>query len=127
LTLKVEPDYLGSGDKLPFPDNKWDYLYGIHSFEHFSDPVKLLKEWLRVVKKDGIVALVHPDVQYTKKQNPEHDNEGLKENPYNKHFHEHTQKSFLTFLEKNKNLGFEVLDTGVATKNWSFYVILKKK
>ena len=123
---KVHPDFVASGDKLPFKDKEFDYLYGIHAFEHFENPVKTLKEWLRVVKKGGIVAIVHPDIRYTKKQNPEIDNPGLRENPFNKHWHEHRPETFLIFLEENLGLGFEILDSGTACGNWSFYFILRK-
>ncbi len=84
---KVKPDVLASGDKLPFKDEEFDYITSIHSFEHFEDQVKTLNEWLRVIKVGGIIAIVHPDVFFTKKQNPEIDAPGLKANPYNKHWH----------------------------------------
>jgi predicted SAM-dependent methyltransferase len=123
---KVEPDILASGDNIPLPDESVDYINSIHSFEHFPDPVKTLKEWLRVLKKGGYIGIVHPDVDYTKKQKPPADNPGLRENPFNKHYHEHTQASFLSWLVKHKKLGFEIVDYGVACDKWSFYVILKK-
>lgn len=123
---KVDPDFIASGDDLPFQNGMWDYVYGIHAFEHFPDATKLLKEWLRVIKKGGVIGIVHPDITHTKKQNPEVDNPGLRENPHNKHWHEHNPESFLIFLNKNKNLGFEILDSGVACGNWSFYFILRK-
>jgi predicted SAM-dependent methyltransferase len=123
---KVKPDVLASGDELPFKDGEFDYLTSIHSFEHFEDHVKTLKEWLRVIKTGGIIGIVHPDIFYTKKQNPEIDKPRLKANPYNRHCHEHTQESFVKTLHGWIDLPFRILDSGTACANWSFYVILKK-
>jgi predicted SAM-dependent methyltransferase len=123
---RVKPDVLASGDALPFKDGELDYITSIHSFEHFDDQYKLLTEWLRVLKPGGIIALVHPDVFYTKKQNPEIDREGLLKNPYNKHWHEHTLESFRKQLEEWSALPFRIIDSGPACPNWSFYFILKK-
>ena len=123
---KVKPDVIASGDNLPFKDGEYDFIISIHSFEHFEDQVKMLTEWLRVIKVGGIIAIVHPDITYTKKQNPEIDNPGLRENPYNKHWHEHTRDSFIKMLEEWTKLPFRIVDSGVACGNWSFYAILKK-
>ena len=123
---KVVPDVVASGDKLPFKDGEYDFITSIHSFEHFDDQIKTLTEWLRVIKKGGVVAIVHPDVTYTKKQNPEIGAAGLKQNPFNKHWHEHTADSFLKMIKSWKDLPFKVIDHGIACPSWSFYVILKK-
>lgn len=122
----VKPDVLASGDKLPFKDGEFDFITAIHSFEHFKDQVKTLTEWLRVIKKGGTIGIVHPDIFYTKKQNPEIDNPGLRENPYNKHWHEHTEDSFVNMLKTWYDMPFKIIDHGVACGQWSFYVILKK-
>ena len=122
----VKPDVVCSGDKLPFKDSELDFICSIHSFEHFPNSKKLLTEWLRVIKEGGIIGIVHPDVQHTKKQNPVIDNPGLKQNPYNKHYHEHTAESFVKMLVEWQDLPFKVIDYGVACRAWSFYVILKK-
>ena len=123
---KVNPTIVASGDNLPFANGEFDYLVSIHSFEHFKDPVETLKEWLRVVRVGGIVAIVHPDITYTKKQKPSGDNPSLKENPYNKHYHEHTINSFVNMLKTLTDLPFRIVDFAPACPKWSFYVILKK-
>jgi len=123
---KVKPDYVCSGDTLPFKDEEFDFVVSIHSFEHFKDQVKTLKEWLRIIKVGGIIGIVHPDVFYTKKQNPEIDNPGLRENPFNKHEHEHTADSFIRMIKSWTDLPFRIIDYGPACAQWSFYVILKK-
>jgi predicted SAM-dependent methyltransferase len=123
---KVKPDYVCSGDKLPFKDCEFDFVCSIHSFEHFPEANKTLSEWLRVVKVGGIVAIVHPDVLYTKTQKPVEENPSLKINPHNLHYHEHTADSFVKMLRRFKDLPFVTVDYGIACAEWSFYVILKK-
>jgi len=124
LDKKTNPDVCCSGDELPFKDNEFDYLYSIHSFEHFEDQRKLLKEWCRVVRKGGIIAIVHPDVEYTGVRRPD----GLKpsENPYNEHKHERTLDDFLYWFKSQRDLPLRVIDFGEARIEWSFYVILKR-
>jgi len=126
IDKKTQPDILASGDKLPFKDGELDYITAIHNFEHYPNQEKVLTEWLRALKVGGIIGIVHPDIDFTKKQNPEIDNPGLKANPFNRHYHEHNQKSFLRQLKKWADLPFQLIDSGVACGNWSFYVILKK-
>lgn len=126
IDKSVRPDVVASGDKLPFKNGEYDFVMAIHAFEHFPDPRKTLTEWLRVIKVGGIVGIVHPDITFTKKQNPEIDNPGLRENPFNRHYHEHTQESFLEMVRSFSDLPFRIVDYGVACGKWSFYVILKK-
>ena len=123
---KKEPDIVASAMDLPFADCQFDYVYGIHAFEHLSDPIKGLREWLRVTKPGGIIALVHPDVDYTKKQKPLSDNPSLQGDIFNKHFFEYNQKEFGKWIKGKEKFGFKVLDIGIAMDEWSFNVILRK-
>jgi len=119
-----EPHFCCSGDELPCEDEEFDFLTSIHSLEHFEDPEKTLREWRRIVKKGGIVAIVHPDVDYTKKQLPEDANPD--KNPHNKHFYERNHEGFIKWFESLENVGLKIIDTGPACREWSFYVILKR-
>jgi len=125
LDNRHDPDVCCSGDDLPFEEGKFDYLTSIHSFEHFENQVKMLNEWVRVIRKNGIIAIVHPDVGCTGVFRPN----GLKsgENPYNEHKHEKTYSDFLEWFKNNGNFGLEILESGVAYPGWSFYIIFKKK
>jgi SAM-dependent methyltransferase len=38
-----------------------DYIYSSHCLEHLADPIKVLKCWADVVKKDGYLYVVVPD------------------------------------------------------------------
>jgi predicted SAM-dependent methyltransferase len=123
---KVKPDIVASGDDLPFKDDELDYLTAIHVFEHFEDQKKLLTEWLRVIKTDGIIAIVHPDVTYTRPQKPAEQNPTLLANKYYKHWHETTMNGLIELLEKWSDLPFKVIDYGEACPTWSFYLIIQK-
>ena len=53
---------IASGDDLPFKDNTFDYVFNSHVMEHFFDPVKAIKEHLRVIKKGGVLVYIIPHV-----------------------------------------------------------------
>jgi len=46
-------------------DNAYEFVLSSHSLEHVANPVKALKEWVRVVKNDGYILLVVPDKNET--------------------------------------------------------------
>ena len=55
-------DICSSGDKLDmFADEELDFVIARHNLEHYVDLIKTLKEWKRVLKKNGILAIVFPD------------------------------------------------------------------
>ena len=45
--------------------NKYDFVLSSHSLEHTANPIKALKEWNRVLKKNGKLVLVLPDKENT--------------------------------------------------------------
>ena len=53
------------GDDLPFKDNIFDYVFTSHVMEHFFDPVKVIQEHLRVIKKGGVLVYIIPHVDVT--------------------------------------------------------------
>lgn len=124
INPKMNPDYVADADKLPFEDKEFDYLTAIHVLEHFPDTKKALLEWRRVVKDHGIIAIVYPDVEHTGVQTEEKLESA--HNPFYKHYHEKTYKEFLDWFETIKPCGLEIIDSGVACGEWSFYVIFKR-
>ncbi|WP_422863261.1 methyltransferase domain-containing protein [Brachyspira hyodysenteriae] len=58
-------DIISCGDVLPFQDNSIDFVFSSHVLEHFYDPIKALKEWYRVIKKDGYIAMIVPHKERT--------------------------------------------------------------
>ncbi len=47
-------------DNLPFENNQFNFLISAHCLEHCPDTIATLKEWKRVVKKDGLIILILP-------------------------------------------------------------------
>lgn len=47
------------------PDNKYDFLVASHCLEHCANTLKTVKEWLRVIRKGGVILLILPDKRYT--------------------------------------------------------------
>ena len=46
--------------RLTYPDGSFDRLIATHVLEHIPNPVAVLREWNRVVRKDGLISLVLP-------------------------------------------------------------------
>lgn len=53
------------GDNLTLPDCSVDFVISSHVLEHFRDPIKAIKEWLRVVKPGGLVFVIFPHKERT--------------------------------------------------------------
>jgi SAM-dependent methyltransferase len=56
--LKV--DVVAEADCLPFEDSSQDYVVSSHVIEHLPDPIKALKEWVRVIRPGGIILAIIP-------------------------------------------------------------------
>lgn len=112
--LVSDADICGDGAHLPCKDNSVDYLVSKHNFEHYAESGIVLKEWIRVVKPDGIVGLVVPDDCF-----------GNSINLDPTHKQAFTLDSLRKFVEQFDDV--VVLETGRAVPYWSIYCILKKK
>ncbi len=53
-------DVVAEADSLPFDDSSQDYVVNSHVIEHLPDPIKAIKEWVRVVRPGGIILLIIP-------------------------------------------------------------------
>ena len=42
-------------------DNQYDFVFSSHTLEHIANPLKAIKEWLRITKKDGYIIIVVPE------------------------------------------------------------------
>lgn len=51
---------VGDGHNIKFPDNKFDAVFIMEVLEHVEDPVKVLKETKRVLKKGGYAVFLVP-------------------------------------------------------------------
>jgi SAM-dependent methyltransferase len=58
--------FISEASDLSFIDSdKYDFVLSSHNLEHMANPLKTLKEWQRVIKPAGIIALVLPDKENT--------------------------------------------------------------
>lgn len=42
-------------------NDSYDFLFASHVLEHIANPIKALKEWLRIIKNDGYLILILPE------------------------------------------------------------------
>lgn len=109
-----DADICTSGDNLyMFADSVLDYVVARHNLEHYTDPVKTLKEWKRVLKKGGILGVVIPDDEAL---------DTIKLDPTHKHAF--TKESFKNMLETIS--GFKIVKLSTCIPDWSFVCIAKK-
>jgi SAM-dependent methyltransferase len=53
---------VGDAEHLPWPDQSFDYVFNRGSLEHFLDPAQGVREMARVLKDDGLVCVMLPNV-----------------------------------------------------------------
>lgn len=63
---EVKPDYRADLRKLPFATEEFDVVYSSHTLEHFprSDVGNVLDEWIRILKPDGELRLILPNLEW---------------------------------------------------------------
>jgi len=42
-------------------DAQYDFCFSSHSLEHIANPLKAIKEWLRIIKNDGYIIIIVPE------------------------------------------------------------------
>lgn len=124
IDYRMYPDLISKADNLEIMDGTYDYAYAIHVLEHLDDTKKALLEWARIVKQGGVVAIVHPDVEFTGVQLPQGENPD--KNRYNKHKHERTHREFIDWFTNSGITELELVSDGIAMQEWSFFAIFVK-
>ncbi len=87
-------DIISDITEIPEPDSSFDAIMCIEVFEHLPEPLKALKEFHRLLKKDGLLIITAPFCSITH-FSPYHFYSG-----FNKYFYEH----------HFDGLGFKVID-----------------
>lgn len=109
-----QADICLSGDNLYiFGEGVFDYVVARHNLEHYKDPIRALKEWKRVLKKNGTLGVVLPD---------DDEFDTIKIDPTHKHVF--TKKSFQNLL--NTIGGFEIVRLETCIPKLSFVCIARK-
>jgi len=58
--------YINEGSDLStIPNEHFDIVLSCHSLEHIANPLKALKEWMRVLKPKGYILLILPNPTFT--------------------------------------------------------------
>lgn len=130
-TLNI--DVVAFGDDLPFEDNSLDYVLTSHVIEHFYDPIKALKEWFRVIKPGGYIAMIVPH----KLRNDGHVNATSVKKIIDRHFStppsefidtHHAQYDLESMLELCKYMNFNVVEAQDPDDRYGngFTIIIQK-
>lgn len=73
LASKKYPDLNfveGNLENLPYQDGKFDLLYSAYVFEHLTNPEKVLKEAIRVLKNKGFFMIIAPNFGAPNRRSP---------------------------------------------------------
>lgn len=63
---KTGNQFICEGSQLDeIADGVYDFVIASHSIEHMANPIKAVKEWLRVLKPEGVLLVVAPDKRFT--------------------------------------------------------------
>lgn len=54
-------DIVANGDNIPVADKSFDFVISSHVIEHFFDPIKAIKEWVRIARKYIFIICPFPD------------------------------------------------------------------
>lgn len=106
-----QPHVRCMGEVLPFKNEVFDFIVSHHSLEHMRDTEKTLREWLRVLKLGGKIAIVMPD----------------KRCPYHKdpsHVSECTPQEFGNVLKKIENIN--IIELNSLKNHFSFNAVIEK-
>lgn len=79
-----------SGERLPFPSERFDSVVSVETLEHVADPGTFLDELRRVMRPGGLLVLTTPNARYTKPVN------GVPTNPY--HLREYRREELLDLI-----------------------------
>ena len=111
------PHMVLRGDKpLPFESDTFAFLISHHSLEHMVDASWTLREWVRIVKPNGILAIVMPDRTFGEPDDADHKRV-------------FTAEEFETeVLDSLVSEGLvEIVELDTLRNKFSFNVVLRKK
>lgn len=109
-----QADICSSGDDLPmFQDGELDFVVARHNLEHYVDVIKTLREWKRVLRPGGTLALVVPDERHV---------DTIALDPTHKHVF--TPESLDRYLDAIG--GFQPVQSRVVVENWSFLAVYQR-
>jgi len=51
---------VGDAEQLPYENEQFDFVFSSHCLEHLDSTIDVLKEWFRILKKEGTMILYLP-------------------------------------------------------------------
>jgi len=115
VDIRRGTDIQTSMDDLPFQNDTVSVIISRHSFEHALDSVAVLREWRRVLIKEGKALVVLPDHDEIPTMDPYYSS--------GEHLHAFTQRSFRNLVEATGL--FRIEEIGVVVPEWSFGAVLR--
>jgi ubiquinone/menaquinone biosynthesis C-methylase UbiE len=58
-------DIVAPGDSVPVRDESYDFVVSSHVLEHFTNPIKAVVEWFRIIRPGGVIFMIVPDKERT--------------------------------------------------------------
>jgi len=120
-------------DVLPFKDEELDFVLSSHVLEHCYDPIKTLKEWVRVTKSGGYIFMIipHKERMFDKDREETNLKDILEREPmeyFDHHWNVWTPESFKEIINWGLDLWdlVEIQDTDDKVGN-GFTVVLRVK
>lgn len=130
---KMPVDIVANGDDLPLENDSQDFVISSHVIEHFYNPIKAIREWLRVVKTGGYVFMIVPHKDRTFDKDRELTTIREFEERFNNEpevdLHQHWSVwNTQSFLEMCNHFGFNVIEyQDVDDKVGNGFTIVIKK
>jgi SAM-dependent methyltransferase len=110
-------DIVAQGDELPLDDLSVDFVLSSHVIEHFWDPIKALKEWMRVARRWIFIICPQPDALASDRDLPLTEwselkarHEGHISKPEEDDHRHWSRWSSQTFFQLCQNLGLKVAE-----------------
>jgi len=107
-------DIVAPGDQLPLTDDSVDFVFASHVLEHFPDPIRAVKEWLRVARMYVVLVVPHRDRTFDRDRELTSVDELLRrheqrlDDPRDLHWSVWTLEGFLELCSR---LGLRVIDS----------------
>jgi hypothetical protein len=116
---ECDPDYRCDVRCLPFGTNEFDLVFSSHVLEHFSrgEWQAVLDEWIRVLKIDGELILVLPNIQWAFDNLQDECNAlnvlyGAQSNPFDKHYNGFWPKKIESALRQRNFTSIDISTNG---------------
>lgn len=119
VDIRPVTDVCGSIESIPAigsinTESHFDVIISRHSLEHVLDPVKTIREWMRILKPHSKMLIVLPDHGSIDTIDPYYS--------AGQHLHAYSMESFKSFISAFKDLFISKCE--IVLQNWSFGTVI---